>query len=195
MARPRQVSDAEILAAARRVFLRDGPSVAIRAVASEVGISAAAVFHRFGTKRQLLVASLLPTSPAMAPRSVDDRPLVVQMVEIGQELLRYLEELAPSLAVLHAAGIHAHEISEDVEHTPERDPHRHLVDWFQCAQREGRLNAEVDPEIAAMTLAGALQMRALLGLGAAGDGADEVYIRHVAEIICRGVASDEPGTS
>mgnify|MGYP006146583291 CR=1 FL=1 len=40
-----------MLAAARTVFLRDGASASVRAVAEEAGISHAAILQRFGTKK------------------------------------------------------------------------------------------------------------------------------------------------
>jgi AcrR family transcriptional regulator len=55
--RPRLASDAEILAGALRAITRLGPvRLTLADVAREVGLSAAALVQRFGSKRQLLLA-------------------------------------------------------------------------------------------------------------------------------------------
>jgi AcrR family transcriptional regulator len=55
--RPRQVSDEEILQAALRAIVRKGPGrMTLGDVGQEVGVSAAAIVQRFGSKRRLLLA-------------------------------------------------------------------------------------------------------------------------------------------
>lgn len=57
MARPRQVSDEEIVAATARVVTREGPfAFTLAQVGREAGISAPGIVQRFGGKRQLLLA-------------------------------------------------------------------------------------------------------------------------------------------
>lgn len=56
--RPRQATDAEILAAAFRAIGRLGPArLTLADVAKEAGLSAAALVQRFGSKRALLLAA------------------------------------------------------------------------------------------------------------------------------------------
>ena len=55
--RPRTVSDEHIFVATGLAITRLGPTrLTLADVASEVGLSAAALVQRFGSKRQLLVA-------------------------------------------------------------------------------------------------------------------------------------------
>jgi AcrR family transcriptional regulator len=55
--RPRQASDAQIIGAALRAITRLGPArLTLADVAQEVGLSAAALVQRFGSKRGLLLA-------------------------------------------------------------------------------------------------------------------------------------------
>lgn len=55
--RPRTATDEEILAGAVRAITRLGPArLTLAAIAREVGLSAAALVQRFGSKRQLLLA-------------------------------------------------------------------------------------------------------------------------------------------
>jgi AcrR family transcriptional regulator len=62
--RPRETSDAEILAATARVMQRLGPSeITLASVAKEAGVVPATLVQRFGTKRALLLATV-KTAPA-----------------------------------------------------------------------------------------------------------------------------------
>lgn len=54
--RPRTTSDADILAATRRVVSRKGPSLTLADVAHQAGVSPATLVQRFGSKRGLLLA-------------------------------------------------------------------------------------------------------------------------------------------
>jgi len=57
-ARPRETSDAEILAAAARVMQRLSPlELTLADVAKEAGVVPATIIQRFGTKRELLLAN------------------------------------------------------------------------------------------------------------------------------------------
>jgi AcrR family transcriptional regulator len=56
--RPRQTSDAQILAAAARVMQRRSPvELTLADVAKEAGVVPATIIQRFGTKRELLLAN------------------------------------------------------------------------------------------------------------------------------------------
>jgi AcrR family transcriptional regulator len=66
--RPRQTSDAEILAATARVMQRRSPmQLTLADVAKEAGVVPATLIQRFGTKRGLLLA-LCSTAPAGVPQ-------------------------------------------------------------------------------------------------------------------------------
>jgi AcrR family transcriptional regulator len=54
--RPRKVSDDEVFAAAQRAMERLGPSeLTLADIAEEAGLTAGALVHRFGSKRELLL--------------------------------------------------------------------------------------------------------------------------------------------
>ena len=55
--RPQKVSDDEVFAAAQRAMERLGPSeLTLADIAEEAGVTAGALVHRFGSKRELLLA-------------------------------------------------------------------------------------------------------------------------------------------
>src|SRR5260370_9257484 len=66
--RPRQTSDAQILAATARVMQRRSPTqLTLADVAKEAGVVPATLIQRFGTKRGLLLA-LCRTAPGAVPQ-------------------------------------------------------------------------------------------------------------------------------
>jgi AcrR family transcriptional regulator len=59
MARPRRISDEDVLAGALRVMFRTGPGeFTLAAVAAEVGIAPPTLLQRFGDKRSLVLRAL-----------------------------------------------------------------------------------------------------------------------------------------
>lgn len=172
MARPRQVSDDEILEAARACFLEHGASVSTSVIAEHVGISQAAIFKRFGTKQELMVQALMP--PAVPDwidtigEAPDDRPIPEQLTEILIAASRFFEWMSPKMAVLKSAGLDMAELLSRFDEPPPVLGWRRLTGWLRSAQRAGRVRSG-NPETMAMMLLGALHGRVfmthVLGLG------------------------------
>lgn len=68
MARPRKISDDDLLAAAGRAIGRHGPGFTLAQVAGEAGVAVGTVAGRFGSKRRLLLAMMAAGSAEVAPR-------------------------------------------------------------------------------------------------------------------------------
>jgi AcrR family transcriptional regulator len=66
VARPRKVSDDELLAAAGRAIGRHGPAFTLAQVADEAGVAVGTVAGRFGSKRNLLLTMM--DGASLAPR-------------------------------------------------------------------------------------------------------------------------------
>ena len=106
--RPRKTSDEEILAATARVMQRRSPAdLTLADVAQEAGVVPATLIQRFGTKRELLLASV-KTGPAgvraqfAAARAKRGSPLEV-LIELFVECSGFAstpESLANGLAYL-----------------------------------------------------------------------------------------------
>lgn len=126
MPRPRQVSDEQIDAAARSVFLEHGHSAPVSVVAAKLGVSHAALLQRAGSKDNLLLRALSPRtskSPALSPgesprRAPGLHEIVLRLREgppdVGRtrrlaalllELHTFLGEMLPGLIVLRARGL------------------------------------------------------------------------------------------
>lgn len=163
--RPRQFTDAEMVAAARRSFLAHGPSVATSEIAKDLGVSSAALFRRVGSKRELLLRALAPpaTPPFVATlsRGPDDRPVCDQLCAIATEIDAFFALIFPMVAVMRAAGIDPHEVFAGLDEPPPVKAVRALTAWFAALVAQGRIGT-VHPYTAAMSFIGGLQGRHFL---------------------------------
>jgi AcrR family transcriptional regulator len=196
MARPRLVTDEEILAAARRCFLEHGPGVSTTVVARSLGISHAVLFQRFGTKEDLLKAALAPPPPPWIA-DLESGParedLRAQLLAHAQRIFAYFEEIVPCVAILRACGIHMKDLCKRGQTPPPLLAHQALAAWLERA-RALRLIRACDVEDVAHVLLGALQMRPFLEdlrgkkLTAARRAA---YIETVVGLVWRGLGIEE----
>lgn len=166
MARPRTVSDEQILDAARRLIRTRGPHVPVEAIAAEVGVSQQAVLKRFGSRDQLLIATLRPPpTPAFfaaLEQGPDRRPFVEQLTEISAAVAALIVSQAQDFAALRWSSASI----RDVLVPPDAPPAplaaiRRVSAWLQrCAER-GLIRHDIDAEATALALIGALQARSL----------------------------------
>ena len=86
MARPRQVTDEDILRAARDCALDHGPGVSMELVAERLGVTPPALLKRFGSRKALLLAALRPPDELPWMRALeagpDGRPLMNEGGEV-----------------------------------------------------------------------------------------------------------------
>jgi len=99
--RPRKVSDDDIYAATYRAMTRVGPGeLTLATIAAEAGVTAAALSHRFGSKRELLLALAAGAAASAGEfiRSLAER----HRSPLGavREYAECMAHLAPSPAVL-----------------------------------------------------------------------------------------------
>ena len=193
MARPRQVSDAQILEAARACFLEQGASVSTTVIAKRLGVSQAALFKRFGTKEELLLAALRPGPEMVRPlldwleQGPNERPIPAQILELGENVRSFFGRLLPRIAQLRAAG-HGPPHCGKGRPIPPQLVHQALAAWLHRAQEQGRVRP-CDTEAAAFALLGALNLQAFLefsnGKQPAADLSGE--IEPLVEILWRGL--------
>jgi AcrR family transcriptional regulator len=160
MGRPREVTDEQIVAAARRCFLERGAGVSAADIARELGVSHTTLFNRFGSKEGLMLAALGPPEEvpwvAALDAGPDDRPIREQLVEHAKVMSTYFQELQAGLGVLQAAGIEPGKAYRGRKgEPPPVQAFRALVAWLRRAQSQGRL-ARCDVETLTSTLLGAL---------------------------------------
>lgn len=195
MPRPRQISDEAILEAARRCFCDHGPGCPTSVIADTLGVTQPALFRRFGSKEQLLVAALRPPAvPAwvqVVQAGPDERSAEQQLQEIATLATRFLREFIPCISVLRASGMSEQQLMASFGDRPPpvvaRDA---LTEWFRRAQERGLVRA-VDPHGAATVFLGALHLRPFLSHlsnnKATSPLEDPEYIDSLIELLCNGL--------
>jgi AcrR family transcriptional regulator len=103
------MSDEQLEAAAREVFLELGPAAPVADVARRLGVTQAALFHRLGSKEALMLKALCPGAPhALAAFGQTPRTDVTahqQLAPTLKALLDFLRQAIPGLVILRGAGI------------------------------------------------------------------------------------------
>src|SRR4051812_12594786 len=99
MARPRLITDEQILTTMRACVLERGASVSLDVVAERRGVPAPALLKRFGNRQELMLKALLPPeAPAwMAEfeRGPDDRPIDRQLSAHFDRIRAFFEDVIP----------------------------------------------------------------------------------------------------
>jgi AcrR family transcriptional regulator len=197
MVRPRQVSDEEILTAAREAIFEAGTSVSTTVIADRVGLSQAALFKRFGTKASIVKRALgVPDRPpwcVLLEGGPDGRALDAQLIEVGGVMLAFLTKMVPRLISLRAFGLQMDKMFGDVATSPPVLGKQAIAAWFAQAMDEGRMRCS-DPGVLAMSFLGMFQARAfwrhVVGQQP-GDTSDDDYVRQVVESFWCGNAVEE----
>lgn len=157
MGRRRRVSDLQITAAAREVFLDQGPRAPVALIAKKLGVSTATLFQRAGSKQQLMLMAL--TQPDSSPVTELERGLPPdvnpreQLGRVLSQLNDYLGGLISGSLTLRAARIEA-----DLPEPRPSTVRRLLAAWLEAAHRAGALPV-VDPQTTADVLIGTLEAR------------------------------------
>jgi AcrR family transcriptional regulator len=114
MARPKSVSDDQVIEAARALFIELGHTAPIQTLAQRLGVSHAALFQRFGSKRALLIEAMRPSCDVLWP---DEGSIGPTRERLREELLAlcasigaFLMANLPRIRVLQAAGVLPEEI-------------------------------------------------------------------------------------
>ena len=103
MPRNKTITDAEILAVARSLFLTEGAKASTRTLANMAGISETVIFQRFGTKQDLFFAAMVP------PEAQIDRIFSIQpgqedvstnLQSLSLQIVGYFREVMPVFLAL-----------------------------------------------------------------------------------------------
>ena len=157
MPRPKQVSDEQLMQAARTVFLKDGFKAPVAAVAKELGVTPAALFHRVKSKELLFLHALYPKDPpelqALEGRPAEGGRVQEQLIEILSGLTEYLSHAMPAMFHLHSGGL---PVGRQYKKPPNVMLRLHigLAKWLRYAASRRRIRVK-NPVIAAEALRGA----------------------------------------
>ncbi len=158
MARPQSITDDEVLAAARAVFLDRGATATVEEVAARCGVGEATVFRRFPTKQALFIAAMdtdheIDWARVIEPEAMAGRELREVLIELGRATVHSGRKIFPLILM---------KMSNPALIERERTPPRVtktleiLTGFFAQEIAAGRIRAR-DPRVAARIWMGALQ--------------------------------------
>jgi AcrR family transcriptional regulator len=196
MARPRQVSDAEILETARRCFLEQGPSVSTDVIAGKLGVSSQALFKRFGSKQELMLAAIRP--PAVPPWTAtleagpNDQPIRIQLAAIVEEVSVYFAEMARRMSLVRWSGVPIEELLREYDPPPPQIGIRALARWLERAHQKQLIRA-TDFQSVATALLGSLHAPVFLAEVLQQQQTAQsrkAYVTEVVNLFARGLEPD-----
>ncbi len=104
MGRPPKITNEEILAAARQVFLAQGSNASTLAIAEKAGISEAAIFKRFTTKQALFLAAMGITEVRewvnVLSNYTPTAAIKAELIEICGQMLDFYLEVMPRVFMM-----------------------------------------------------------------------------------------------
>jgi AcrR family transcriptional regulator len=108
MPRPPKITNEEILAAAREVFLEQGINASTLAIAEKAGISEASIFKRFVTKQALFLAAMgISETPKWVKVLSSDTPTAeirAELTDICGQMLEFYQEVMPRVFMVMTQG-------------------------------------------------------------------------------------------
>jgi AcrR family transcriptional regulator len=191
--RPQQFSDEQLLSVARDLFIKEGPQASIESIAEALGVTQAAIFKRYKTKKLLLLHAFVPKQ---APQWVqklkngpDDRPIEQQLEDVLKGIFSFFKKIVPMFTVLKFSGIEPNDILKAMDEPFPVIAIKELSLWLEKAHQKG-LCSHTDFRAAAIGIIGSAHtpifLKYHLGIDPLTMG-QQNYIRVSAQNICNGL--------
>lgn len=162
MARPRLISDEQIISVTRKCALELGAQVSLDTIAAELGVTGPALLKRFGSRQELLLRALRPPeNPAFIEhwsKGPDQRPIREQLTERFTETWDFFQEVVPCISVLRESGIPHDKVFDGKLKNPLRLLNA-ISKWLEAAQDAGLIDVPSHDSVATAML-GSIQTRA-----------------------------------
>ena len=104
MPRPPKITNEEILAAAREVFLAQGESGSTLEIAEKAGISEASIFKRFSTKQALFLAAIgiseTPQYVKLLSSQTPTAEIRSELTQICTQMVEFYQEVMPRVIMM-----------------------------------------------------------------------------------------------
>jgi AcrR family transcriptional regulator len=193
MARPRLITNEQILTTMRSCVLEHGAQVSLDVVAQQLWVTSPALLKRFGSRQALLIEALRPPEdPAFIARFLegpDERPLRAQLTERFDEVWAFFEEIIPCITALRESGIEHSKIFDGKNKNPLRALQA-IARWLEQAHARGLADVP-SPDSVATAILGALQTRAFTAHVANikfSARSTRGYLDDLVELFCRALA-------
>lgn len=194
MARPQKISDAQVLSAAREVFLERGIQATTAEVARRAGVAEGSIFKRFPTKFDLFRLAMdfggeEPPWLANLGDRVGQGDIQDTLLDLATEMVSYFRRIAP-LMMMRWSNAEATGCGP-MPSNPALRRIKKLAGYFEAEMRIGRIRRH-DPEILARAFAGSLHNFVFLEL-LAGSQEElplpaEMYVRGLVRLFWTGAA-------
>lgn len=189
-----------ILDAAVRVFMRDGLSSSTRDIATEAGVTQAALYHYFPTKKDLLREAAAGATGLFERVGAEAAP-----EGEPEEVLRRLAEtylatfakphVAQFMATMLSAGLKMPGFLPMMAKRLQKGVVGPTITYLETLQREGRIGPEVDPPMVGQMLFGTcfsfMMARYVLQAPWVQNVEPETLAREVAHVLVHGMGGSE----
>ncbi len=191
MGRPQTISNEDMLAAAREVFLKHGVFGSTKEIAKVAGVSEAALFKRYSTKAQLFMAAMAPPTPgidAIIARAASMKSARSALQSLSAEVLDYFRVAIPMvLPLVSHPSFAATDTPRNFDSSPALDLVRAITAYLRNEHSRGRVSVR-DARAAAAVLVAALHSIALFEMmGFHGGVMPKVGVRSLVDALWRGL--------
>jgi len=196
MGRKKTITDEDLLAVARTVFLQQGFGVATKVIAKAAGVSEGVLFQRFTNKNELFFAAMVPP-----PAAELDELLRVGQPPVGREdmgrltmaMTAYFKQLLPVLVKLMGhPDFRFEEFAQRHPGSPLVTLRRSITEFMKDQQARGGLSRQLHPGAAALTIwATAWTVASFELMGAHGGRMDPLLIQATVDSLWDGLKPRE----
>ena len=165
MARPRTVSNDEIIEAAQECIAEYGPTVSTAKIAERVSVSAQALLKRYGNKENLILAaieaSVQPEWAEDIPDDDDERSLYEQLRDVAHGASSFFHGLARGLFAAQWGTVRPCTLFDGDETPAPVHAIQTIAAWLERLFERGMIR-QVDFQACALAFLGAIQVRSML---------------------------------
>ncbi len=142
MPRNKTITDEEILAVARKLFLDKGINTSTRDIAKGAGISEAVIYQRFGTKEDFFFAAMkLPKAEldAIFSIKVGEATVIENLEYMSLRIIDYFREVMPVFLTLISHPSFNMETFSEKHSVPAMELKERLLDYLLEESKLGRV--------------------------------------------------------
>lgn len=191
MARPKAISDNQLLDAAHAAFLEEGYAVPVSAIARRAGVSSAAVFLRYPTKdalfRHVLLRTFQDQVVAALPDVESESDPERALTRLAETMLAFMRRNSGLVLLRAAAG--STRMCATPDDTVSDGPAAAVAGWFERQMDAGRFR-RTDPRITARVFCATLghyAMSEAAGIPIGPPVDPDTYIAHTVAFALHGL--------